>query len=327
MAALLSLSAVAAATDQPSRATTGAGKAGLDPEMSAGDRKPHVSSSRHLFPSGPVQTQRLIQQASFQDEAASTAPVPAPDKSLSPKPVDPGTANADSKPAATVQIPMEPLKPTPGLSSHVYHQPIYTPHDCCRQQVPHRWLSVESLLWWTNGTDSPVIATTSPQGTPGLQAGVLGQPTTTPLYSGQDIFNLPQSGFRIRAGRSSECDSGQGIQGEFLMLFSGRETFSGASNGNPIIARPFTNALTGAADSQLLAYPGLSSGSLDFMASTRMYSGALWLWSEVERDCDGCGEGCGQEGCSCSGSRGDETLFGVKFGPRFAHLEDDIRFR
>ena len=48
------------------------------------------------------------------------------------------------------------------------------------------WLRADYLMWFTTGTRLPPLVTTSPQGTPANQAGVLGAPGTTILFGGSD---------------------------------------------------------------------------------------------------------------------------------------------
>ena len=56
------------------------------------------------------------------------------------------------------------------------------------------WLRGEYLMWWTSGMDLPPLVTTSPQGTPQNQAGVLGQSGTTILFGGQTVNGDGRSG-------------------------------------------------------------------------------------------------------------------------------------
>ncbi|MEZ6126650.1 MAG: BBP7 family outer membrane beta-barrel protein [Planctomycetaceae bacterium] len=303
--------------------------------------KPFIPESRHLFPSGPVATPLILQTSGVLDETTpqpQTKPIPYPDPATGPgvQPiVVPAPAPVPQSKSTSEIAPVPTPNPVPHVTAeHGY--PDYFPAPPVQQyqyrptaaRLPEHWFSGEALLWWTNGVHSPVIATTSPQGTPGLQAGVLGQPNTSVLYSGQNLYNFPQAGFRLQGGRWFSCD-GSGYLGEFLMLAPRKETFHASTFGDPIVARPFTNPITGQEDSQLLSYPGLSFGTLDFEARTSMYSAALALWAEIER-CDDCScQSCG-EGCSCDAHHqcGDrDRVLGVSFGPRIAHLEDDVRIR
>ena len=55
-------------------------------------------------------------------------------------------------------------------------------------------------MWWGKGTTLPPLVTTSPQGTPFPQAGVLGQPDTSVLFGNQLGGNGMQTGGRVTFG-------------------------------------------------------------------------------------------------------------------------------
>ena len=175
----------------------------------------------------------------------------------------------------------------------------------------------------------PVIATTSPLSTPGLQAGVLGQSTTGVVFGGDDLYDFAQGGFRVRGGHWFDRNDGSGWHAEFFMLGSRGHDFIANSNGDPVIARPFTNALTGAQDAQLLAFPGVSRGAFSFNSETRLYSFGFSYWAELVEDngecnCNSCGE---RSQGACYQRNGDQpcdTLLGLKLGPRFYHLDDTL---
>ena len=113
----------------------------------------------------------------------------------------------------------------------------------------------------------PALVTTSPDGTPQATAGVLGQPTTTILFGDTDIGDGTKGGVRLDFGLWLNDDESLGI-GATVWGFAGDQvTFSRSSNGSPILARPFFNVNTAAQDSFLVAYTGLSTGSIDVRAT------------------------------------------------------------
>lgn len=287
-----------------------------------------------IFSSGPVQGAPAPVM-----RPQPPAPVPAENKvyvapMMTPQTAAPVTVNSGAVTAMAPvvmpnQLAMEQYYAPPIQMAPVFHQ---------NKHLPHNWFSAESLIWWTSQPDVPVIATTSTQGTPGLQAGILGQPQTGELWGGGDLFDLTRGGVRLRAGQWSDDNDGSGIQAEFLMLGSAGHNFFGQSNGNPILARPFVNQETGFADAQLIGFPGLSTGSLAFNAETRMYSVGLHYWAELIAEYDdgcgeggcgsscgsGCGSGCGSCCRSSSSCQQTDRIFGVKIGPRFIHHDDTI---
>lgn len=325
-----------------------------------GEAVPSPQDTSRVFSSGPMDGQPPrdlppVDDVNFDDPPMEVAP-------LDPPPRDPvpnqSTRAADA--VRSVEAEATPPRPVPTVpqstaaltvgsaaagtmavpDSTVYVQDQYfnqvggtAPVYCVEKNLPHTWVSAEALIWWTNGVDVPAIATTSPQGTPGLQAGVTGQPGTQVLWGGGELFNSTRGGVRLRAGQWSDCNDGSGWQAEFFMLASQAEQFHGDSNGNPILARPFVNEQSGLPDAQLIAYPGLSTGSLNFNAESRMYSIAFHGWWELVEACDdGCGESCGATGCGESGCGAfpcgccdDRNNFlGLRFGPRFIHHDDTL---
>src|SRR4051812_18535863 len=62
------------------------------------------------------------------------------------------------------------------------------------------WFAAEALAWWAKGDRPPPLVTTSPDGTPIFQAGVLGQPGTTILFGNQAVADDARAGVRISAG-------------------------------------------------------------------------------------------------------------------------------
>ena len=115
------------------------------------------------------------------------------------------------------------------------------------------------------------------------------------------------------------------------MLGSRGHNFSSNSNGDPIVARPFTNALNGAQDARQVAYPGQAFGALNFNAETRLYSIGLNYWAElVEDGCSCCSSACSecgrpQKSCGTSScDRRNDRVLGLKLGPRFIHLDDTV---
>lgn len=297
-----------------------------------------------------LQSKHLPADETTLPEEISPVPAPAPSAPMTLPPVEDDSSTADdsrifssgpmdeSAPVPSAPVNAEsPLAPentalkTVQSQPQYYSEPTYRPHSChsCQQAAASRWISFESLLWWTSGTDIPVIATTSPNGTPGMNAGVLAPGGNGQvLFGGDEIFGFHQGGFRLRAGRwrhDCDCDTG-GFVAEFLMLAPRSESFTAQSGGNPILARPFFNAATGQQDSQLLAYPGLASGALNFSADTNMYSAAVHYWEELYRTgcrCNSCGE-CGDTGGCGESCGGNACMLGIKIGPRFSHLNDEI---
>lgn len=121
---------------------------------------------------------------------------------------------------------------------------------------------VELLLWWTKGTHLPPLVTTSPPGTPRAEAGVLGAPGTTVLFgdglAGQDL----QVGGRVTMGWWLDASHNFGVEGRFFALEGDSTTFFAQSTGDPILGIPFFNPALPGEDAFLVAFPGVSEGSV-----------------------------------------------------------------
>lgn len=150
--------------------------------------------------------------------------------------------------------------------------------------VPH-WGSVEYLQWWAKGQELPPLVTTSPQGTSRPTAGVLGLATTTILYGGDEVNDEGRGGGRVRAGYWFDSCESIGIGGTFWMLGEQADEFHAASLGNPILARPFLNVLTGNQDSQLVAYPGIITGDIGIRTTSNLLGADLFLRKSVVQTC------------------------------------------
>jgi hypothetical protein len=151
--------------------------------------------------------------------------------------------------------------------------------DCCCPAGPHLWATAEYLLWVVRGANFPALATTSsvPFDIRNATAtgGVLGQAPTVVLFGGpQDSFL--DSGGRFRAGYwFDDCQTwGIDAGGFFLGDHSlGGGTFSSA--GFPVLSRPITDAVTGAASVENTTLPSLSSGTVRVATNSSLWGAEL----------------------------------------------------
>ena len=146
------------------------------------------------------------------------------------------------------------------------------------------WTSADYMFSWFKGTQLGSLVTTSPTGTPANTAGVLGRPGTQTLFGGRHEDNV-RSGFRLGAGLWLDQGQTFGVEASFMMMESQAALFSTMSNSSLILARPFTDSITGLPQAVLVAFPGASRGSIDVRAASgNLYSGNLDL---VEKFYDG----------------------------------------
>jgi hypothetical protein len=135
----------------------------------------------------------------------------------------------------------------------------------------------EYLLWWMRGVSLPPLVTTSPPGTAMSRAGLLGNPGTMVLFGQSTENEEARSGMRFTIGAWVDNNSNLGVEGNFLLLEAKAARFAASSNGTPILARPFVNALTGQPDAERVAFPGDVAGSIAATATTDGLIGAGFL--------------------------------------------------
>jgi hypothetical protein len=112
--------------------------------------------------------------------------------------------------------------------------------------------------------------TASSADTPRALAGVLGQDNTVQLFGGDLAYNI-FSGGRFTVGFSFPGSSNLGLESTFFFLGQRSINFIDGSNGNPILARPVVNVLTGNVEPQLVAFPGVVVGSVAVSTSSRLW--------------------------------------------------------
>jgi hypothetical protein len=141
------------------------------------------------------------------------------------------------------------------------------------------WAEADYLAWSVTGDKLPALVTTAPVGTPLGLAGVLGQPTTTVLFGNSSVNNDWRSGGRITAGNWFDPQRSRGLEASFFGLENLSTGFATDTNANPILVRPFTDALTGLPDALIAGFPGLATGSINASETSRLLgAGALYRW-------------------------------------------------
>ncbi|HUG70256.1 MAG TPA: BBP7 family outer membrane beta-barrel protein [Pirellulaceae bacterium] len=176
------------------------------------------------------------------------------------------------------------------------------------------WVRGEYLLWWTDGLRTPPLVSTSPNGTVQAAAGVLDRGATT-LFGG-DLLSNSRSGGRIRFGTWLGEYRRFGVEGEYFALGDIHDNYTATSTGDPIIARPFFNALSNAEDSELIAFPGVVAGTFNANAQGSLQSaGVRLLWNL-------CQSGEPMDLCSVERS---EARLDLLLGYRFLRLDDSLQ--
>jgi hypothetical protein len=191
---------------------------------------------------------------------------------------------------------------------------------CVTLRLPQDgWISYEFLGWWQDGMYlPPLVSTSSDPQVPVQDAGVLGEPTTQVLFGGRRVLDDGIDGSRLRFGIWLDRCHTWGLAAELFELSRESEGFRGTSTGDPILARPFFNTDIGNQDSELVAYPGILSGTVTASASGQ-FRGAGFHFKRL-RCCD---QGCRQWlFCSCPDHYCTRTERLV--GYRYLELEEQV---
>lgn len=253
------------------------------------------------------------------------------------------TASEDPAPAVTVETPAveepapvtpveegtviseTPLEDTPGWKAVSSDGPHRQKGACPPGRV---WATGEVLLWWVNGQDTPPLVTTGPSTQPISQAGVLGAPGTSVLYGGtlNDGLNV---GGRFNFGYWFDRCHQIGIQGGFFFLPGGdNSSFTAASDGSTVIARPFFDAdpSVNGQNSELVSYPGTIAGAVTVDSSTDIWGADALMRKNLICAtgcvcCDQIGSGCFQvKNLNC-------CRVDMISGFRYFSVDDDISIR
>lgn len=153
----------------------------------------------------------------------------------------------------TVQAKDEPKAPAPMQPAAPVASPLASPScmDCCLT-CPEQctagervWFNADYLLWWVKKGPKPPLVVTGPETDP--FPGALDQPNTVVLYGNNRLRYDTFNGVRLEAGAWLNQDRRWGVEVSWFTLEKRSADYSAAGDGNgqPFIARPFVNALSG----------------------------------------------------------------------------------
>lgn len=156
-------------------------------------------------------------------------------------------------------------------------------NGCC---FNNRWYgTAEYLYWWVRPTPVPALVTSGSASD--LFPGALGQPGTSVLFGGNTLGSGPRSGFRFLGGYwLNDCHS-LGVEAGFFFLFNQNNNFAASSSpvGNPVLARPFVDGVTGAQTEELVSFPNVVAGSVAANTNSRFWGAEINLRRNL---CCGC---------------------------------------
>ena len=205
--------------------------------------------------------------------------IPAGSISMPPLPVVPA-----AEPAHPFTVPMdlnvpysEPFVAPSFTSGPIDNPPLPRPGA----SGPIFWMSAEYLFWFIKKAPEPLPLLVTGPPTDAFP-GALDQPNTKILYGGEGLKYNPFSGMRLSGGLWFGSESRFGFEMGGFTLEQKTTQFSAAGNafGNPFLARPFIDALTGFDNvyfvSQNFADPSrtaMMTGGVEISSSSR-----LWAW-------------------------------------------------
>jgi drug/metabolite transporter superfamily protein YnfA len=192
-------------------------------------------------------------------------------------------------PSAGIGPPPGPMYPMPGP----YGAPMFQPPPGGGLggdplggygAIPHWWFSGEYLLWLAKAqpVNFPLLTTSAPN-----QNGVLGQPSTLQLVTGEHINYGPISGARLSAGFFGDADRRFGA--EITGFWTERQAITHfyetsapvgmSSVGIPLLARPFIDTDTGS-NSLVVTNSAFGFGNATVSTSTQTWGiEAAGIWN------------------------------------------------
>ncbi len=246
----------------------------------------HPESSNLLYGIGNSDSTRSPTQVLRKSLSSSSLLVEGEDQYASSS-ERPDTSNTSATPTDFWEDNSNPPKACGTCStSPCCCEPCCPPLCGCTPCGPRNWLRSELLSLWMGGYRIPPLLTSSPAGTPGGQAGVLNQPTTTVLLGDQLIGRGTNFGARFTAGHWFDDCRTCGIQGELFGVGRDRNYSYPSPDDGSILARPFfnTDPAVNAPDAQILHLDGTAVGSMNFESSSSVLSAAP-SWRKNLRCC------------------------------------------
>ena len=181
------------------------------------------------------------------------------------------------------------------------------------------WVSLEYLFWTQKGMNLPPLVTSSRSTIDRDEAGVLGLNTTNVLFGGEEVLDDGFSGGRLQFGFWLDKCHLWGIGAEYFELGQESESFSRSSSGDPALARPFFNVLTGREDSELVAFRNVLTGEVEARATSELVGAGFHLRHQTN-----CYSGCARD-WFCGGSSMVQSRTDMLFGYRYLELSESVQ--
>lgn len=155
--------------------------------------------------------------------------------------------------AVVVLLVQGTLRAQPGLDF-----PMPEPTDAPGRGVitqPGLWFTADVLLWWVKNGGAPPLVTVGGD-------GIIGHPGTRVPVDGLDFDEDFRPGMRFALGYRFDTAPYLGIEGDCFFLSDRLCALHFASRGEPVLGRPYVNAVTGLPAATLIASPGMAEGEL-----------------------------------------------------------------
>jgi hypothetical protein len=124
--------------------------------------------------------------------------------------------------------------------------------------------SAEYLLWWFKNGRVPPLVTAGGD-------GKLGSPGTRPVVDNLDFDSDVRQGGRFTLGYHLESMPSFGVEASYFFLADRQSDVRISSDGNPLLAQPFLNAVTGLPDATVVAKAGVAAGTVTVGARTSLW--------------------------------------------------------
>ncbi len=163
-------------------------------------------------------------------------------------------------PVPTTKAPPPPARLPEAFASSGHD--FWSPESDADPLRPHFYAAAEYLSWWTKADHVPALVTTGDPNNVNANGrfGFLGQSSTQTLFGDGSINGGPRSGVRITAGYWLDMFQEEGVEISGFVLGQKSNHFNASSADFPVLARPFFNLNTNSEFSELVAFPGLSTG-------------------------------------------------------------------
>jgi hypothetical protein len=230
-----------------------------------------------------------VSLAQTQPQPAQAQPVQAQLAPPQPAPSQPALPQS-ALPQSTLPQSALPQSPTGANPNFWQPSPAFDPMSApaasfrpARPADQGFWASADFLVSWLRPVTLPPLVATSPVGTPQAAAGVLGGPTNV-LFGGTAEGQV-RAGFRLGLGYWFGATQTYGIEAGAMFISSQSTSFAGSSDSFPILAQPFVDVRTFTPTAFLVAFPGLSTGSVSVQASSgSFYEGHIDLAAKLIDD-------------------------------------------